>query len=281
LKISQKVIVLLIVIALGLMSHMGTGMAQAVIPLVDLGSHVWALKESAGCLLGGKLGERWLKPGETASLLRGEETYRLYTMTRFIGTAIGSKPEKSGSPGLPEYVVQMAPLPGGQEEIVAIGGQWNALPRVPRLAGADQEIYKEAVVDILKKHGVKNPPVKVTQVVHIDLDGDGVEEVLVTADTFGEKLYPHLQKRCSYSLVLLRKVIHGKVENLVIEENYFPSVLKYGVPMRFWVGAVLDVDGDGVMEIVLHASYYEGGGTSVYRFQGNKLTKVLVAGWGV
>jgi hypothetical protein len=280
-KISNKVILALTAIALGLLAHPGPGMAQAVIPVVDLGSHVWALQDSLGCLLGGKLGERWLKPGETASLLRGGETYRLYTMTRFIGTASGGKPEKSGSPGLPEYVVPITPLPVGQEEIVAIGGQWNALPRVPRLVSADQGIYKEAVADFLKKKGMKNPKVKITQVMRIDLDGDGVEEVLVTADTYAQKLYPHLQEKGNYSLVLLRKVIHGKVENLVIAEDYFPSNLEYGVPMRFWVGAVLDVDGDGVMEIVLHAMYYEGGGTSVYRVEGNKVKKVLVAGWGV
>jgi hypothetical protein len=226
------------------------------------------------------MNDRWLKPGETASLLRGGETYRLYTMNRFIGTASGSKPVKEAR-GMPDFVVQMAPLPVPQEEIIAIGGQWNALPRVPRLTSPDQVIYKEAVADVLKKKGLKNPKIKITQVIRIDLDGDGVEEVLITADTYGKKLYRHLQKRGSYSLVLLRKVIHGKVETLVIEEDYFPSPREYGVPYRYWVGAVLDVDGDGVMEIVLHAMYYEGGWTSVHRVEGNKVKKVLVAGWGV
>jgi hypothetical protein len=35
------------------------------------------------------------------------------------------------------------------------------------------------------------------------------------------------------------------------------------------------------MEIVLHAMYYEGGGTSVHRVEGNKVEQVLAAGWGV
>jgi hypothetical protein len=128
---------------------------------------------------------------------------------------------------------------------------------------------------------VKNSKVKLTQVIRIDLDGDGVEEVLVSADTYDEQLTRNLQKKGSYSLVLLRKVIHGKVETLVIEEDYFPSTRKYGVPHRYWVGAVLDVDGDGVMEIVLHARDYEGVGTSIHRLEGDKVIKVLVAGWGV
>ena len=280
-KIFGKPWGLLIVAALGLLSCPGTGTAQAVIPLVDLGSHVWALQEPLGCLLGGKLGERWLKPGETAAFLRGGEIYRLYTMTRFIGTATGSKPEKIRETGGPEFVVQMTPAPAPRKEMIAIGGQWNALPRVPRLAGTDQEIYKEAVADFLEKKGIKNPKVKITQVIRIDLDGDGVEEVLVTADTYDEQLTRNLQKKGSYSLVLLRKVIHGKVETLVIEEDYFPSTRKYGVPHRYWVGAVLDVDGDGLMEIVLHSRDYEGVGTSIHKIEGDKVTRVLVAGWGV
>ena len=279
-KISQKTIVTLTAIALGLLAHPGTGMAQAVIPVVDLGSHVWALQEPLGCLLGGKLGEQWLKPGEMAGMLGGGETYRLYSMTRFIGTATGSKPEKIREPGLPEFIVQMNPAPAPRKEMIAIGGQWNALPRVPRLAGTDQEIYKEVVADFLKKKGVKNSKVKLTQVIRIDLDGDGVEEVLVTADTYDEQLTRNLQKKGSYSLVLLRKVINGKVETLVIEEDYFPSTREYGVPHRHWVGAVLDVDGDGVMEIVLHFRWYEGVGTSIHKIEGDKVTRVLVAGWG-
>ena len=77
-------------------------------------------------------------------------------MTRFIGTATGSKPEKIRETGGPEFVVQMTPAPAPRKEMIAIGGQWNALPRVPRLAGTDQEIYKEAVADFLEKKGIKN-----------------------------------------------------------------------------------------------------------------------------
>jgi hypothetical protein len=280
LKIFGKCMLLLLVVALGLLSQPGTGSAQTVVPVVGLGFHLWYSKESAGCLLGGKLGERWLKPKETAPLLRGKEKYRLYNMTRFIGTATGSKPETTDSAG-PEYVVPIKPFPAGQKEIIAIGGQWNALPRVPRLVSPDQETYKEVVADFLKKKGVKNPKVKITQVIHIDLDGDGVEVELITADTYGEELYHDLQEKGSYSLVLLRKTIQGKKENVVLAEDYLTSNQESGIPMRYWVGAVLDVDGDGVVEIVLHAKYYEGGGTIVHKFEAGRVTKVLEARWGV
>jgi hypothetical protein len=276
----NQMMLVLTIAALGLLSQSNTGMAQTIIPVVDLGDHVWALEVEGGCLLGGKMNDRWLQPKEMAGMLRGGETYRLYTLTRFIGTASGNKPENGGR-AFPDYVVKMAPLPAGPKKVLAIGGQWNALPRVPRPVNPDQKIYQEAVAEVLRNKGLKNPKIKITQAIRIDLEGDGVEEVLVTADTYADNLYRHLQEKDTYSLVLLRKVIHGKVENLVIDEDYFPSNLKYGVPMRFWVGAVLDVDGDGIMEIILHALYYEGGGTSVHKIEGDKVTRVLVAGWGV
>jgi hypothetical protein len=280
LEIFKKGLAFLLVGALGLLASPGPGRAQAVTPLVDLGSDVWRFSVSDGCLLGGKMGERWLKPGEIAPLLRGGEIYRLYTLTRFIGTACGSKPEKTGDPGVPDYIVQMKSLPSSKD-MLAVGGRWNALLRAPRLAGTDRQVYREAVAEVLKKKGLQNPRIKITQVIRIDLDGDGVEEVLITADTYGKQLYRHLQKKGSYSLVLLRKLIQGKVHNLVIEEDHFPSTREYAVPYRFWVAGVLDVDGDGVMEIILHGMYYEGGGASVYRVEGDKIIKVLTAGWGV
>ncbi len=274
--------IVVLTFALVLLFHPGAQGAQAVIPVLDLGLHVWAFEESVGCLLGGKLGDRWLNPKEAAGLLRGGEAYQLYTMTRFVGTATGSKPNKTEEPALPEFVVQMTtPSRVQREDILAIGGDWNALPRVPRLASTEQDIYKEAIAEVLRSKGMKNPKVKLTQVIRIDLDGDGVEEVLITADTYAKKLYSHLQKKGSYSLVLLRKLIHGKVENLIIEADFFRATPNHGVPMRYRVGAVLDVDGDGVMEIVLHGMYYEGGGTSVHRVEGDGVIKVLVAGWGV
>jgi hypothetical protein len=46
------------------------------------------------------------------------------------------------------------------------------------------------------------------------------------------------------------------------------------------VSAVGDVDGDGRMEVIVQADYYEGGGSTVYRVKGNKLEALTSCGCG-
>jgi hypothetical protein len=47
------------------------------------------------------------------------------------------------------------------------------------------------------------------------------------------------------------------------------------------VGAVLDLDGDGKMEIVLHSQYYEGGATTVWQLGAKEAKRVLEIACGV
>ena len=273
-KISGKRLILLTIVALCLLTHPKAGAAQKICPIVDL---------TARSLVGGKAGGQWLNDQQMVRLLKGGEKYQIYTMTRLIGSATGSKPKESQGTALGQLEVKITPAPNLQEEMVAIGGPWNALPRVPKLASLDQEDLKEAVASILRQKGISNPKVKLTQVIRVDLDGDGVEEVIVSASTYKEQeaVYSKIRflqrgQEGGYSLVLLRKVIQGKVKNLVISEDYCRGT---SMPMRDKVAAVLDVDGDGLMEIILHGVDHEGWATSVFRVENTGVKQVLSRYW--
>jgi len=45
--------------------------------------------------------------------------------------------------------------------------------------------------------------------------------------------------------------------------------------------AVLDLDGDGKMEIVVRSDYYEGGATTIYRCNPKKVEELLSVSCGV
>ena len=41
------------------------------------------------------------------------------------------------------------------------------------------------------------------------------------------------------------------------------------------LAAVLDLNGDGKLEVIVHSFYYEGGQTTIYRCQPDKIEEVL------
>jgi hypothetical protein len=60
-------------------------------------------------LLGGWQGGAWIEGAATAAWLGGDETYRLYDLTGFHGTAVGSRPKPPTFAFCPIYQVDLQP----------------------------------------------------------------------------------------------------------------------------------------------------------------------------
>lgn len=236
-----------------------------------------------GYLLGGWSKDGWLQDKAAASLLRSGETYRFYSLTGELGAALGSPPHplsEKGDPCHKTLAVSFATSPKSTGGLVAVGGAFNALPRVPRLLSTAQQAYKDAAAAILKQKGIARPEVRLTQVIRVDLEGDGSEEVLVSATHYAKGLSASASPG-DYSLVFLRRVVGGKVVTDLIEVDSFPKGLEFGAPGEHRVGAVLDLNGDGVMEIVLFGRYYEGDWVAAYRIERDTVIKIFSTGCGV
>ena len=83
-----------------------------------------------------------------------------------------------------------------------------------------------------------------------------------------------------YSLVFLRKVVQGKVVTRIITGEYYPKAKKFNAPAEHRVIGVLDLNGDGILEIVLSGRYYEGDWVEAYRVDGAKIIKLFSMGCG-
>ena len=165
--------------------------------------------------------------------------------------------------------------------MIALGAAWNALPRKVRIADPTQQVYIDAVRDFLKARGIKDPKVKMKRILRVDLDGDGEEEVLLSATNYlsaEEEEVPASSPEGSYSIVLLRRVVAGKLKTQVIAGEVHANADHSNAPNYYDVSAVLDLDGDGKLEVVVHSSYYEGGSTTIYRCERAKITPVLGSG---
>jgi len=282
--ISSLALAAIMVLILGPSTHFGAAMAAPVHPIAAF-SDLFKESRPTGYLLGGSAGGQWLKPEAAAPLIPGGEHYRLYALTGEVGRRVGSKPAKGEVPCADTWYVTLSPFPKNRGSLVAVGGPWNAMPRPVKITGTEQQVYKEATAEILRSQGIANPKVNLTQVLRVDLDGDGVEEVLVSAANYerfkpGGALTPN-SRAGDYSLVFLRKVVQGKVVTSIITGEYYPQAKEFNAPAEHRVIGVLDLNGDGTMEIVLSGQYYEGDWVDAYRVDGPKIIKVFSMGCGV
>lgn len=262
----------------------GAAMAAPVHPIVAF-SDPFNESRPDGYFLGASAGGQWVKPETAAGLVPGGENYRLYALSGEAGQGIGNKPAKGEPPCGETWYVTLSPFPSGRGSLVAVAGPWNAMPRPVKIGSTEQQVYKDAAAEILKSKGIADPKVNLTQVIRVDLDGDGKEEVLISASNYarpesGIGLTPNARAG-DYSLVFLRKEVQGKVVTSIIAGEFYPKAKKFNAPNEYRVIGVLDLNGDGSMEVVLSGLYYEGDWVDAYRVDGTKITKIFTMGCGV
>lgn len=231
-------------------------------------------------LLGTSEDGKWTPVEKIKNTVKGGETYRFYNLTKAVGTAKGGKPESAGEPCPDMFTVPFKTKP--EEDVVGVAGDWNALPRVPQKAATTQPVYQQAVADFLTAKGLKKPKVRISQILRIDLDGDGEEEVLISATNYDTKddEVPAGAGPGHYSCVILRRVVEGKVQTQLLTGEFYTKKENFSAPYRHVVRAILDLDGDGKMEVVIHSAYYEGDSNTVFRCTGKKPEQLLSIGCG-
>ena len=217
-----------------------------------------------GYLFGATADGKWMKAEQAAKALKAETTYRIYGLTQSFGVATGDEPKP-------------------EKGAIALAAPWNALPRKAQLMDPTQKVYADAVRDFLKTKRIEQPKVKIESIVRVDLDGDGEEEVLISATNYFQKDEgaPMRSPAGSYSMVLLRRVVTGKVQTQLVEGEFYPKATGYNAPNAYKVIAVLDVDGDGKLEVVVASQYYEGAATTIYRCDPKKVKELLSVACGV
>ncbi|MGH8928748.1 MAG: FG-GAP repeat domain-containing protein, partial [Acidimicrobiia bacterium] len=221
--------------------------------------------------------EEWFTPERTADIpMAGGEEYHVVSLDQPLTTTIGSGPmlcEPSQTPVMEFF----PPLPGefGGVGAIAMLASWQLRPRAVVVSEQVSADHRQAAIDVIDSMGIDDPDPPVTQSITVDLDGDGLEEVVLVLQRLPDDLIGHPG---DYSVVLFRKVIEGEWRTAIVERSTgvadSPYILSHSIP------AVADLNGDGPMEIVVDAAYYEGAGTVAYEYLDDDLGLVAVISGG-
>src|SRR5215468_10690582 len=269
----------LIVVAALLMCA-GASSAAELHPIVEVQS---------GYLFGATGDGKWVKADEIAKALPDQITYVVYSLTESLGEVKGGKPK--GESGRCEGTLFVGLLDKPEKGAIALAAPWNALTRKLRPLDTTQAVYIDAVAGFLKTKGITEPKVKIDSIFRVDLDGDGEDEVLVTATNYFSQnnSMPMRSPAGSYSMVLLRRVVAGKVETQLVAGEFHPKAYpgkgsdedaSFDAPNAYKVIGAFDLDGDGKMEIVIGSSYYEGEEITIYRSDPKKVEALLSVSCG-
>ncbi|HEX6287312.1 MAG TPA: hypothetical protein VFZ80_07485, partial [Acidimicrobiia bacterium] len=150
---------------------------------------------------------------------------------------------------------------------VAISAPFDLQPYLFDADDADDGTYAAFASEILADRGLEVDAPVIKQLVRTDLEGDGVNEVLVVAEevTPGLLLQPG-----DYSILFMRKVIEGEVQTAILEVTVVLDEDDQFLGAHS-VGTVADLNGDGKMEIVSNSAFFEGFGVVIWEYVNDDL----------
>ena len=237
---------------------------SAVVPIVELKFHG---------LMGGVQDGRWIAPAKVAHALRRDTEFVLVGRNGVEegGVTIGRKAEQED---VCRDFTRME-LELKQDHGVAIGSaaKCNPVPRIPKAIDLENTAYITVVKDFLARKGLARPVVRITEAFRIDLEGDGVEEVVLAATHYKKGLSSSALPG-DYSFVIVRKAVGKVVTDHLLEGEFVQKRVDFGAPTENHISAIADLNGDGKMEIILYGFYYEGDFASAYEMRNGRPAKI-------
>src|SRR4051812_36799269 len=234
-----------------------------------------------GYLIGAVENGKWIESDAATKSVKPGPKLQVYGMTGPVGSVSIVKLDTAGEACPDRPMVKLNPKKPKQGAI-AFGAKWNPLPRKPQPVDLKDKRYVDLVRTFLTEHGLKDPVVQITQAVKIDIDGDGQDEVVISATHYknGDEI-PDEPAPNTYSFVMLARFSQDKTKGELVAGEFYPDAKSEMPANKFEVAALLDLNGDGKIDIVVRSRYYEGDEISVYEYKSSEFKKALSVGCGL
>lgn len=237
------------------------------------------------CLIGSVDGEviAPLSDPEAAPPALGSADWTVATLDGLQVGAAGAEPALADCGCLQVPQVALTPQPAAEGHALAANLPIALPAKLQRLA-PDNPAYVKAARAWLDQQGLNLAPVRLTQIVRTDLEGDGTDEVLL-AGAYNVMDVPDADMTVGrYAFLLLRKVVDGAVVTTPLEAytNPHPYAAEEAIDGLTSIVpvAVADLTGDGVAEVVAAVWMHEGLAFTLYRLEGSALTAAAECGCG-
>jgi hypothetical protein len=196
-----------------------------------------------------------------------------------VGSASGAAvsedcPSQRGRSELDVAVVLEAS--GAGPSPIAVAGVDDPLPRTVEQFDTGSATYRDAAAEVARGLGATTDPT-LTQLLRVDLDGNGTEEVVVAAEHLSD---PDglSSRRGDWSVVFLRRVAGDGVATDVLASSVVGGG-EGGDIESIRTAAIADLNGDGTMEIALDGRSASAQWTSVHALSDDGVpSQVLEAG---
>ena len=222
-------------------------------------------------LLGGVQGGKWITPEMAAANIQGTSEYDLYTFANENFPVLVDAPETS--PIHPGQYFMGSEVSFGQFGMVGVAHGWPVRQGKAEELSPDNEIYRQVVLDWLKEAGVPDPQPGTLHIYRIDLEGDGTDEIFISAAHLDGS--QHFTKSGDYSMLLMRRVVGNTAVTLpVIADIYQSREAEITYPRTYLPGNFIDLNQDGILEVVVDYQRWEGDGALVFQIEGPKITQI-------
>jgi hypothetical protein len=226
---------------------------RASCPLIDA-------RTGKGALLGGAIHGIWVTDDDIAPGL-GRAAYRRYRLDGEIGAVTAGPPTPlEDANGIAMPLNRRAPAAG---DTLGLRAPWNAMPRRPVLLNPHSSVPREIARAALRANGLPRAAVYVKQAMQIDLYGDGRFTTLVCAAS-PRTLDAPWGTPGTYSVIAARTPTRRGMTVVVLEGLFCTKNVGEGYYLDSRIAGILDLDGDGVPEIVTGQIEYEGEGFVAY-----------------